>query len=255
MSTVEKRIKEAVSHRFEKSTTEDLLEYLAHLELDVLDTDTQEKMRTRILQHLGIVDVSGSTVRARQQTAAKAREDIRPPYNLSPNGLWKGRRYLVKILPPQGAKIGKAEPISWNGKATYWLPYNETHAIPEPIYNIIKDRRQRVPVQKKIKHADGNETITTDWEFNEMPMVDYGVDPKTAHLAGSITEWYQQKKPSWFKARNTRELQTIASMLDIPTKSKNGAVEVSKSNEDLVGDIFIFLFGYADVDDADNKAA
>jgi hypothetical protein len=252
-TTIESRIKDASKHRFEKSTTEDLLEYLAHFELPVHDTDTQDKMRHRILAHLGIVSQSGEVVR-NQQRVAKAREDIRPPYNLSPNGLWKGRRYLIKIMPPPGSKLGKAEPIGWNGKATYWLPYNETHSVPEPIYAVLKDRRQRVSKQVKVKHPDGLETITTEWEFNEMPMVDYGVDPKTAHLAGSILEWYRGKKPSWFKERSTRELQTIAGLLDIPLKNKNGMVEMSKSNEELVSDIFVALFSYPDVEDADKAA-
>jgi len=251
-ATIESRIKEAVKTRFERSTTDDLLEYLGHFELPVHDTDTQEKMRNRILAHLGMSSSASEAVRTQQKTA-KAKEDIRPPYNLTPNGLWGGRRYLVKLLPPQGSKIGRAEAIGWNGKATYWLPYNETHAIPEPIYAILKDRRQRVPKTIRVKHPDGLETMTTEWEFNEMPMVDYGVDPKTAHLAGCIAEWYQGKKPSWFKERSTRELQTIAGLLDIPLKNKNGALEVSKSNEELVSDIFVSLFSYPDVEDA--KAA
>jgi hypothetical protein len=119
---------------------------------------------------------------------------------------------------------------------------------------VLKDRRQRVSKQVKVKHPDGLETITTEWEFNEMPMIDYGVDPKTAHLAGSILEWYRGKKPSWFKERSTRELQTIAGLLDIPLKNKNGMVEMSKSNEELVSDIFVALFSYPDVEDADKAA-
>lgn len=253
MSSIDTRIKEAVKHRFERSTTEELLDYIAHFDLPVHDTDTQERMRQRLLAHLGLIDPSGAVIRNKAGKAAP-KDEIRPGYNLSPNGLWGGRRYRVKLMPPPGSKLGKAEPISWNGKATYWLPYNETHAVPEPIYAILKDRRTRVVKQEKVKHPDGLETITTAWEFNEIPMSDYGVDPATADRAGSITEWYQQKSPSWFKARNTRELQTICALLEIPTKTKNGAIEQPKSNEELISDIFVFLFGYPDVEDNDKAA-
>ena len=259
-STIEQAIREAKAARFENSTTEDLLEFCGHLKISVGDFDSQDQLRKKLMAFLGMSDATGAALRRGKPTAV-AKTMIRPcdaqgrPINLSPNGLWGGRRHLVKLSPPPGSKLAKAEPIGWNGKATYWLPYNELHSIPEPIYQILIDRRSKTVINDRVKQPDGTEEITTKWEFHGMPLEYRGVDPKTKDLPGSITEHYQGKPPSWYKERSTRELQTIATILEIPLKTKNGAIDVAKSDDELRADIFIFLFGYADVEDAETEKA
>lgn len=253
-SSIEKQLREASTNRFERNTTEELLEFCGFLKVAIDGSETQEQLRKRLLTTLGLVDPTGSPLR-RAKFAAVSKNEIRPPYNLTPNGKWGGRRYRIKLSPPPGTKLGKAEPVGWNGKATFWIPYNEVVSVPEPIYAILADRRQRVPVQQRLKQPDGTEEITTAWEFNSIPFTDMGIDPTTAELAGSVTEWYRNHQPSWFKQRNTRELQTICSMLEIPVRAKNGMVEVSKDDQQLISEIFLFLFSSADVDDAPDKAA
>jgi hypothetical protein len=253
-STIEQLIRDAKARRFETSTTEDLLEFCGYLKIQTGDNDNQDKLRQRLMQHLGMTDPSGAPTRNRPTTAV-AKTKIRPDYNLSINGKWGGRRHLLKLSPPPGTKLGRAEPIGWNGKATFWLPYNEVHSVPEPIYQILRDRRSRTVLQDRIKQPDGTEEITTKWEFNSIPVEYHGIDPKTKDLAGSITEWYQAWPPSWFKKLNTRELQTVCGLLEVPIKNKNGAIEVSKTDDEMRADIFVFLFGYADVEDAENVKA
>lgn len=253
-SNIESQIRAAASSRFDRNTTEELLEFAGYLKVSLEGTENQDQLRKRLLSHLGLVDPTGAALR-KSQTKAVSKGEIRPGYNLTPNGKWGGRRHLIRLSPPPGSKLAKAEPVGWNGKATFWIPYNETVSVPEPIFNVLMDRRSRTPIQVKIKQPDGTEEMTTAWEFNSIPFVIYGVDPKTEGLAGSMTEWYSDHKPSWFKERNTRELQSICTLLEISTKLKNGAIEQSKSDEQMLADIFLFLFSNADVEDADAKAA
>lgn len=247
-------LEQAAQLRFESSTTPELKDFLIELGESFDDTDSQSKLRAKVLAAMGLVDVSGQANRQRQTAAVSSGEAIRPPYNLSPNGLWGGRRHRIRLPRPEGAKIGRAEGINWNGKATYWLAYDSVEAVPEPIYNILTDRRRKIVSQEKIKNPDGSEEIHTKWEFTDMALVYQGVDPLTADRAGSLTEWYQLKGPGWFEKRNTRQLQSIAGLLEISI-NKGDAIKSAKSDEELRGDIFVFLYGYADVKDAEKAEA
>lgn len=247
-------LEQAAKVRFESSTTEELKAYLTELGETFDDTLPQAKLRAKALAAMGLVDVAGQTSRQRQTVAVASGEAVRPPYNLSPNGLWGGRRHRIRLPRPEGSKIGRAEGINWNGKAVYWIAYDSVEAVPEPIFNILSDRRRKIVSQEKISNPDGSEEIHTKWEFTDMALTYMGVDPLTADRAGSMTEWYQKKGPSWFEKRNTRQLQMIANLLEIPV-SKGDAIKTAKSDEELRGDIFVFLYGYADVKDAEEATA
>lgn len=247
-------LEKAASLRFESSTTDELKSYLTELGEAFDDTEPQAKLRQRALSALGLVDVTGAANRARPAAASASGEATRPPYNLSPNGLWGGRRHRIKLPRPPEAKIGRAEGINWNGKAVYWIAYDTVESVPEPIYNILSDRRRKIVSQEKVDNPDGSTEIHTKWDFSDVAFTHYGVDPLTADRAGSLTEWYQLKGPGWFEKRNTRQLQSIAAALEIPT-NKGDAIKTAKSDEELRGDIFVFLYGFADVKDAEKAEA
>lgn len=255
MSTNFIPIQEAAESRFESSTTEELQFYLTELGEGLNSGDTQAMLRSRVLSAMGLTDAAGQLRRGGASTARVNDNDpIRPPYNLTPNGLWGGRRIRVKLPRPEGAKLGRAEGIGWNGKATYWLGYDTVEAIPFPIYEILKDRKRRIVGQQKTRNADGSEETTTKWEFTDFALLVYGEDPMTKDRAGSLTEWYQGKGPNWFKKRTTRELQTIAQILEVPLQ-KGDTFKTSKTDEELCGDIFVALYGSSDVIDSKDAKA
>lgn len=245
-------IEEATKTRFASSTSNELAHYVEVLGLEPVVNEPQDKARARVLAALGLTDISGADRRrGGVQSHIKPKgEPIRPPYNLSPNGLWGGRRRRIKLPRPEGAKLGQAEAISWNGKATYWLPYDRLEAIPYPIYMILVDRRRRIVGQEKVVNGDGGTELRTKWDFAEMPIIDMGDDPLTADRAVSMSEWYRSQGVAFYKRRNTRELQAICNLLEIPlTKGDPGTQKTSKTDEDMLADIFTFLYGYPDVSD------
>jgi len=242
-------IQQAAETRFAQSTTSELQRYLTELGEPFESNDDQNKLRAKVLAAMGLVDPAGQQERKAPSRATFAGEHIRPPYNLSPNGLWGGRRRRIRVPRPQGSKLARAECVSVNGKAPYWIAYDETTDVPFPIYMALVDRKRKIVSAEKVDKSDPNSEITTKWEFTDMPIIDYGDDPLTADRAGSITEWYQTNAPSWFKRRTTRELQSICSLLEI-TVTKGDVMKTSKSDEELISDIYVFLWGHAAVVDA-----
>jgi hypothetical protein len=239
-------IQDAAKSRFTGSTSDELRQYLTDLGETFDAGADQDTLRKMVLAAIGLVDVAGAPERAKSPRAMSAGEPIRPPYNLTANGKWGGRRMRIRLPRPQGSKLAGAEPVCWNGKAPYWIAYGEVVAIPIPIFAILTDRKDRQVVPDRIKQPDGTEEITTKWIFSDMAIQIIGVDPLTADRAGSMTEWYQEKGPDWFKKRNTRELQSICGLLEIPL-TKGDVMKTSKSDEELVSDIFVFLYSHADV--------
>lgn len=247
-------IEKAAESRFASSTDAELAHYLETLGLDPIEGEPQEKARGRVLAAMGLTDISGAD-RRRTSSAASVKHNgpvIRPPYNLTPNGLWGGRRRRIKIPRPDGVKAGQAEPISWNGKATYWLPYEKVESVPYPIYLILMDRRKRIVGRETVRSGDGAEEMRTTFSFSEYPMSDFGDDPLTADRAPSMTEWYRERGVKFFLARNTRELQSICGLLEISV-TRGDIQKSAKSDEELRADIFTFLYGYPDVTDGDEE--
>lgn len=243
------KFEEAAASRFNLSTTEELQFYLTDAGEALQRGDTQDKLRSRCLALVGLSgspDIAGPTLRAKKHRSAD--EEVVPGYRLDPNGIWKGRRWRIKIPRPEGAKLAKADCFAWNGKAPYWVPYDEVVSVPEPILNIMRDSARPMPRAAETEGTQGE--IGTVWEFSGYNVHIMGVDPLTKDLAGSTTEWYQWKAPSWFRKRNTRELQTICGRLDIDTQAGPQGNRRSKSDDEMVGDILLFLFSDANAQDA-----
>jgi hypothetical protein len=244
-------LKDAMTNRFSSSTTPELLAYLAEVGVEVGDPPPdQAKLRSMLCSALGLSDVSGSERRA-QAKPVKAKDPgtIRPPYNLTPLGVWGGRRHRIILPRPEGNTVARAEPVSWNGKPPYWVPYGEVVSVPEPIFNILASRKRVIPMARKTKLSDGSEETTTDWEFADVGLTYIGVDPLTADRCGSMTEWFQKKGPEFYtdKKRSLRELVAVATMLDITT-TKSDMMKTPKAEPDLIADILTFLYGYPDVE-------
>lgn len=249
-------IEHAAAERFERSTPEELNAYIAELgiENDVPMRYSSDQKRRGLLNALGI-EVRQNDVGARPgPKVVRGGEDIFPPYNLTAEGVWGGRRRRIKLPRPEGAKLENAAPFSFNGKAPYYVAYDEVQNVPEPIFNIITTNKKRRPVQKRTTGLNGEVEITTGWEFDDVPMSDYGIDPETKDRAGSLMEWYQSKGPSWFDKRSHRELQLIAARVEL---SMRGLDNKPLVESDARAAIKTFFFGFPDAVEveADEKAA
>jgi hypothetical protein len=242
-------IDEAIKARFSSSTTEELQQYLSDAGIEFVSTEPQDSLRRKCLAMVGLsssdpVQTPDKKVAGKKST----KEDIVPPYRLDPNGLWAGRKWRVRVPRPDGNTQAKAAVYSWNGKREMWVPYEEVVSIPEPIYQIMLDLKRTMHRTEEIPGSKGE--MTTVFEFADFSLQIIGIDPLTADRAGSITEWYQWKKPSWFRKRNTRELQQIAGMLDIDVR-KRDVNRTSKADDELIADILLFLFADANAEDAE----
>lgn len=237
----------AAAERFERSTPDELNAYIAELgiENDVPARYTSDQKRRGLLAALGI-EVRQNDVGARPgPKVVRGGEDIFPAYNLTAEGVWGGRRRRIKLPRPEGAKLENAAPFSFNGKAPYYIAYDEVQNIPEPIFNILKDNKKRRPVQIRTTGQHGEVEITTGWEFDDIPLSDYGVDPDTKDRAGSLMEWYQAKGPSWIDKRSLRELQLIGARCELSMRHPGSEKKLFEEAE-ARGVIKTFFFGFPD---------
>jgi hypothetical protein len=243
-------LSQAKDEKFSRSTLPELREYCDQLGITYTKQHNGEALRRMLFESMGLGEPSmpAAAEKQRAKVVARTKEPITPPYNLTPEGLWGGRRRRVSIPRPEGSKMAKAELFGWNGKKPYYLPYGEVHAIPEPIYHILRENKRRRPVEQHIPiPGTMMQEVTTAFEFDDTPFTDHGVDPDTAHLAGSLTEWYQQKPPSWYKDRSDLELGVIVRALSLLERDKEGK---RKPRDEILGELFVFLYGHPDVEDA-----
>lgn len=241
---------QALERGFETSTREELLFYCDVFGLDRIDrAGDVSKLKDALYQSLGISRPGPSQRVARREVP---RSHVICPYNLSPQGRWGGRRRRIMLPRPGDSKVARAKPFGWNGKATYWLSYDETVSVPYPIYGIIIDTKTPRPKQVPVGN---NGEVTTGWDFSTVPFTDYGDDPLTADLPASLTEWYQEKGEEFYLKLGDRDLRTVAGQLDIPVIDHID--RRNRPREDLLGDVLIFLFGHAPslVDEVENQPA
>lgn len=252
-------LEEAKKEQFAKSTRAELRKYAEELNLDNIPDNADSKtLKRAICNALGIV--LENTEGAPAPTPAmkmpeKGGDKIFPSYNLTPNGIWGGRRHRLSIPRPDGAKVAQAEAFSWNGKHAYYIAYDEVDAVPEPIYNIIvQNKRRRVKAERP---RGGTESeITTHWYFDNAPVSYIGVDEETKNRAGSLLEWYRAKGSAWYSDLSERQLIQVAAKLDITNKEFLGDKIPPRiiPHDELKGRVLEFLFSYADAEVDPNPA-
>jgi hypothetical protein len=239
---------EAQATQFQSSTKAELHYYYEQHTGKKLHPQTGGPVaREKLLKVLGIVnEFSGAKVGVYKA----GQEPIFPDYNLMPNGKWGGRRHRIKVSKPSDAT--KNENIwvgSWNGSAPYFIRYGEVQAVPEPIYLRIKSLQRPVPTSQSTDMPDGSVEITTVLHLDDRHAVSWlGVDPDTKDHAGSLTEWYQQKGPDWFRKRTERDCQLIAAKLELKWQDDD---KRPLPHADILARLVEFIFGFADaVDEA-----
>jgi hypothetical protein len=241
----------ALKQQFSAAT----LEELRHYWREKTGTDAPAKMngptlRTKLLRECGIVnEFTGAKV----GVFKPGQEPIKPPYNLSPNGKWGGRRHRIVVGKPVDAtKNENAMSLSWNGAPSYYIRFGEVQAVPEPVYDRLRVMQRPICAPKRTVHDDGAVEITTDIKLEPRYQISYmGIDPATADRAGSLTEWYQQKGPGWFHARTWRDCQLIAQMLEMQWQDEE---KRPLAHDVILPRLIEFFFGYADAQDPDPEA-
>ena len=239
-------IESAAAEQFSKSTVEELRAYAKDvgIEESIPPGANGDAIRKILLNALGL-EVKASFVVGPAIKIVSGGEEIFPSYNLSPTGLWGGRRHRITLPRPEGSKLGNYEGFAWNGKAPYFVAYNEVCNIPEPILNILRSNKRRRSFQKRTILDDGSVEITTDWAHDDISFTYIGVDPETADRAGSLMEWYQQKGPGWFDKRSLREMQLIGARCDLSLRHQ-GPNPPLFTKDDALALLKTFFFGYAD---------
>jgi hypothetical protein len=200
-------------------------------------------IRDSILSALGLTSTTAAYVGKGIKVSAKG-DEIYPPYNLTPNGKWGGRRHRI-VLPRPDNTIAAAESFQWNGKAPFYVPFEEPCDVPEPIYHQIKDLKR---VQVKTEPNGGDGELTTQFSQPSAPYSYLGVTPGTADLCGSMTEWYQLKGPRWFSARSERELELISARLEVEIVDRDGK---RLKHEDMIARMLEFVYGSSSVTEDD----
>lgn len=135
--------------------------------------------------------------------------------NLTPNGRWTGRRHLVTVINTSGDPKLKGITVHWEGKPEDLL-FNQPKSIGEPWWNVIKTTRTTLTSWRTVTENDGTKRILI--EDSTVPTISYhygGLDPETAHLPGSLLEYYQilARQKDNFARYKRRPLLTILSQL------------------------------------------
>lgn len=250
-------LKEAQAASFSTSTRTELKAYAEELGLDnVPNTANAATIRKMVCGALGIaLEAEGRSAPVPKMVATQGGDKIFPSYNLSPNGIWGGRRHRLSIPRPEGAKVAQAEQYNWNGKHPYWIVYDEVDAVPEPIYNIIVTNKRRI--HKTVRPEGGGDgEFTTAWEFANNPINYMGVDSETKNRAGSLLEWYQARGSKWFSDLTERQLRQVARVLEVSDREFLGEKIPPRmlGREELQARVMEFLFGYADAEVEPNDA-
>lgn len=249
-------LQEAQKSAFATSTRAELREYAKELGIEGLpDNANAAQLKKAVCAALGIVmEQEGRAAPQPQVSATKGGDKIFPSYNLTPNGIWGGRRHRLSIPRPDGVKLGQAEGYSWNGKHTYYIPYDEVDSVPEPIYNIIATNKRRRAMSVKPEGGVEGE-MTTKWEFDSNPVNYIGVDQETADRAGSLLEWYQSRGSQFFHDLTDRQLVQVARLLEVPLTQYMGEKLPPRTlaMDELRDRVLENLFGFADAEVKPNE--
>jgi hypothetical protein len=238
-------IEQAQKDQFQNSTREELIGYCDQLDLKA-DRRSPKAMVAALCEELGVALPGHSQVTHNVRKAIKAKGSVLPPYNLTPNGVWGGRRHRIVLHRPDGVKIEGGKVFGWNGKP-YAIAYDEVTNIPEPFLNALKEtisprtRSIDVPlgdgtVERHIEIVQGGQTYRYDYR---------GVDPETANRAGSLSEYYREKGPEFFEALTKADMREICKLCDINLRDEERQL---KDETRLREDLMIFFFGYAQVE-------
>lgn len=232
---------QAFESKFEASTLPELRQYYKErFGEDPSPKANGPTLKNKLLRAMGLTNEYAAQQRAVKQSA----DPIFPDYNLTPHGVWGGRRHRIRVARPADAT--KNENFwggSINGANAYYIKYGEVQDVPEPVYMRIKELKRPVPRSVEVGDPRTPDVITEITLEDRHGITYLGVDPATAHRAGSLTEWYQNKGPSWFRARTDRDLQLIAQRVEIVWQDDK---KRPLPRQEIQDKLIEFFFSYAE---------
>lgn len=251
------RAKEAM---FKNNTLEELRGYCKIENIAFKPQHRSESLQKMLCSHFDITMDESSPV-ANVVRAIRPKNSVTPPMNLSSEGIWGGKRYRGKVMKPENELV-KADAgfyILANGpyggqKEGYPIKYGEIQVIPAPIYERLRELERSVKVEREhegvldgVKHVD----VYTDFEHERKLNISYAVEEGTEHLPASMQEWYQAKGPKWFTTLDDKDLRIVCTKLGIDThdyNDKGTKKSLPKTSGQLLGEINLFLYGWAELD-------
>lgn len=241
-------IEEAQASAFQSSVTDELRAYCDQAGIGWHHREKDQTLRARLCDALGILNPTKPQKIVRPLNV-KSKGDIFPPYNLTGNGKWGGRRHRLSLNRPPDAKIEAGKYFNAGG-IKFGLEYEKLTAVPEPVYlQLMATRRVQA---KNMPHDLGDGVVERRTDFFDVgekyPFSYRGVDPDTADRAGSLAEWYQDKGPKWFRELPPRDIERVMQYCDVHPKTYRDAMP---THEDKVDALLIHFFGHADVEEAE----
>ena len=249
------KFEQAVKERFERCTPRELREFCKQHNIKIGPNTAPDTMVRKLLEALDLSpNVHADTARDKV-VRLRSRSEVIPPYNLTFEGTWEGRRRRIRLARPADAVKGDgAIEVSVNGKNPYPIPFNRVEAVPYPIYNRLNELRQ---VNRYQKTLDSGE-VTTAFDFTDPKynFADLGDDPDTADRARDLNDWYRAKGPTWLRERNIREMRMIANICQIDDRVKNDAGTGTRPmNEDeLLQALMLAFYNEIDVEEIGEAA-
>lgn len=242
-------IEKAAEHRFERSTREEIVEYLKQVDDKFqVRNHSSDTLRRLLCDKLGIEFAVHNQAPNVQPLKARPKADIFPPYNLTFNGIWGGLRRRLKLNRPRDAHVKESAlsiPVQGN---QIWLKFGEVYNLPAPHYFVLRDC---VDPQPRAVENDDRTSQTTEWTFEpKYNITDFGWDEETKDRCVSLTQWYQMKGPDWIKSLSHRDRQAIAALCDIPTHETNHENKRTQVLDEptVLASLMVHFFGYPDVE-------
>jgi hypothetical protein len=244
MDNIENLIPEWTDRRFEGLTREELRAAGKILGANFGANTGEATMRAKLCEIAGTLPPDEIPApRATPITEAAANGMFEPKPNLTSSGEWGGRRHLVSIFHPGENTENSPKYVRlFHECEPRDFPYDEIIKLPEPMYQALKNTKRGDLQERRIKDKDGNlasiehTTVRTPrYAFQY-----HGVDPDTASLPGSLTEYWrrQAKRTNNFAGLPRRLLIAIRSDLHGPA---GRAFYKDLTNEDILVDILSFL--------------
>jgi hypothetical protein len=253
-------IDRAKEQMFRKSTPAELRDYCRIEGIKTHPRHSEQTLVSMLCKHFNMTTDPTSNV-AHVLDKIKPKSTVTPPMNLDPEGVWGGRRMRGRLRRPQNEMYKRDAGLyvfangSYGGtKEGYGIKFDEVQVIPQPIYERLKEieitRHKTENVKVVIDDVEHNNKVLT-FEHDKMYHLDYEVEEGTEHLPGSMLEWYQGHDPKWYMGLDLREMQLIAKKLGLETHDYNDRgtkKSVVIPLEALRGNVFTFVFGFAELD-------
>lgn len=248
---------DALKNKFNLSTEEELGAFAKEVGVKFSAKDNWETKREKLLSSFGqkADNVTSSSDLRPKQIKNTNKGRIVPDYNLSPVGTWEGRRRRITLSPPPGVSREKKRVVSFNGYETEII-YNQPICVPEPIYLLLSDAKYVIPHQEKTINDGAVESVRTYFKEQRVNLFTQDeVDSETAHLCGSLSEWYQKKGPEFIASLNEKDLVVVARELQIPLEKKDLGNMRRLTNDEIREEVYIFLYGDVLINDDLEKDA